>query len=91
MITSKNIKDKQVKKLLRLIKQQTKAEAVARHGPLDDLSFAEARVEALKKQNEIREMLYDTSNLAELGVRWGLFYEREDQKIQHRKSKQGKN
>lgn len=87
MITSKNITKKQIKKLLRLIKKQTKAEAVSRHGPLNDLAFAEARVESLKKQDEIREMLYGTSNMVELGIKWGLFYEREDQKAKHKNKK----
>ncbi len=90
MITSKNITKKQIKKLLKLLKRYTKSSAIARHGPIDDLSFAEAKVEAIKTLDEIRELLYDTSNLVKLGMRWGLFYEREDQKQAHKIKKNKK-
>lgn len=59
------------KLLYRLIKQWTRAEIMARFGPFWPES-GDNRFTVLKKEDEIRELLFGTKDLMELGQRWGL-------------------
>lgn len=62
----------QRKKLVKLIEEQVRAEIMARYGPFTDLEFIEYSLTKVKKECEIRELLYDESDLYKLGIRWGL-------------------
>ena len=77
MITPENITRKQAKKLVKLLKKQTKYQILARHGfsatkPLSNIECTEYMMKHIEVTNEIRELLFDTSNLVELGKDWGL-------------------
>jgi len=58
--------------IYKLLKQWTRAEIMARHGRFDNLEFADYFLIKVEKEDEIRKILYGTSNLAELGEEWGL-------------------
>ena len=79
-ITSKNITPKDIKKILNMIRRGTRAEAIARHG-----AFGERSVEPgnyygcfLEQRDMLREYIYGTSDLVQLGVRWGILKSDED-------------
>jgi len=57
------------KTLHMLVKQWTRAEIMARHGEYDSNEYFQIM---LDKENEIRELLYGSSNLVKLGKRWRL-------------------
>lgn len=67
------MKKKKRKKLYRLLKQWTRAEVMARLGgefsTLNFIDFAQREVEL---RNKIRKLLYGTSSLVELGLKWKL-------------------
>ena len=60
------------KKLHKLLKQWTKAEIVARLVPFANLQFIDYALKGRKKIDAIRKLLYGTSDIGELGERWGL-------------------
>jgi len=72
MIDPDKIKKSQVKKLLTLLEQWTRYEVVSRLAPIEKLEYGDAFAEMIKKENEIREMLYGTSNFVELGDAWNI-------------------
>lgn len=57
-------------RLEKLIEQQTRAEIMARLGPVQ--SSVDYFQTCLQKMDEIREQLFGSSNLVTLGVQWGL-------------------
>jgi len=61
--------------LTELIEQWTRAEAMARYGNSHscDLEYEDFAGAQVKAENKIRKLLFGTSNLIELGHRWGLF------------------
>jgi len=75
---------KKRKRLLRLLKHWTRAEIIARHGRFDNLGFADYHHIMIDKENEIREMLYGSSNLHQLGIKWGILKE-----VSKKKGKRG--
>ena len=58
------------KKLERLLLQQTRAEIMARLGPIQ--SMTDYFQVSLAKMDKIREQLFGSSNLVTLGIQWGL-------------------
>jgi hypothetical protein len=80
-----------VKELRKLIKRWTKAEILSRLGKLEFPEYADYAVKKLDWENEIRELLYGTSDLVQLGIEWGLIdprpTRREDRKKMNQTSK----
>ena len=100
MITSKNITDKQIKKILKLIKQETRAEAMARYGEfrlksgMQDNGLASDYFQIhLKKIDRLRKYIFGTSNIFKLGVKWGILKSDEQlakERAEYKKSKEPK-
>ena len=72
MISPDDIKKSEARQILKLLEQWTRAEIMARLGPLTSLEFADHYQIKLEKADEIRMLIYDTSDLVELGNQWGL-------------------
>ena len=72
MIIPKKIKKSEAIHIMRLLKQWSRAEVMARLGRFDNLEFADYFKIKIEKENELREYLYGSSNLVTLGERWGL-------------------
>ncbi len=85
MITPNEIKKSQAKKLLKLIEENTRAEIMARFGRFDNLEYADYFLVKIEKMDEIREFIFGTSNLAELGMRWELIGEKKRKKKRKKK------
>jgi hypothetical protein len=66
------IKKKQAVKIFKLLEEWTRAEIMARHGFARNLDFGDFYMEKLEIENQIRELIYGTSNLIRLGEEWGL-------------------
>lgn len=64
-------------KVLKLIKASTRAEIIARHGDCKGLGFGDYFQEHIKLDNKIRELLYGSSDLVTLGLKWGLLKEKD--------------
>lgn len=62
----------QRKELLRLIEQETRAEIVARLGRFDNLGYLDYAQIQLDKKDEIRKLIFGTSDILVLGERWEL-------------------
>lgn len=60
------------KLLYALIEQEARAEIMARLGPVGFPEYADYFMIAVKKRDEIRELMFGTSDLVMLGERWGL-------------------
>lgn len=72
MITSENITQAQTKRLLRLIEKETRCEIMARLGPFKHLEFIDYALKQIEYKNKIREMLFGSSSLVELGTKWRM-------------------
>jgi len=66
------MRKKKVKKLLKLLKQWTKAEVMSRIGVCKGMAFGDYYASHLDKEEAIRKLLYGTSDLVELGRKWEL-------------------
>jgi len=62
----------QRKELLKLIEQWTRAEIIARLGRFDNLEYLDYAQIQLDKKDEIRQLVFGTSDILVLGDRWGL-------------------
>jgi len=62
----------QRKELLKLIEQWTRAEIIARLGRFDNLEYLDYAQIQLDKKDEIRQLVFETSDILVLGDRWGL-------------------
>jgi len=60
------------KQLYKLLKQWTRAEIMARHGICKGMSFGDYFKISLEKVDKIRKLLYGSSDLIELGIKWGI-------------------
>jgi len=78
----------QRKELLRLIKEWTYAEIMARVGRFDNLEYADYFRIKLEKEDELRKFIFGTSNLVELGTRWGLIREKHNRRKKKRRKKE---
>ncbi len=80
------MRKEKVKKLLKLIKQWSKAEVMSRIGVCKGLAFGDYFSIHIDKKDKIRELLYGTSDLVELGKKWGLpLVEGNDEKNRRKK------
>lgn len=80
MITPENITRKQAKKLVKLLERDARYEVLARLGAFTDLECIDYAVKQIENKDRIREMLFDTSNLVELGENWGILKKRKNDK-----------
>jgi hypothetical protein len=80
-------KTEKYKKIKKLINQQTRAEIMARFGQFNNLDFANYAYRKVELDDEIRVFLFGTSDLVELGERWGLLKPRERKGKKRRDSK----
>jgi len=62
----------QRKELLKLIEQWTRAEIISRFGRFDNLEYADYYKIMLDKKDDIRQLVFGTSDILVLGDRWGL-------------------
>ena len=70
----------QRRKLLNLIEQQTRAEIISRLDRFDNLEFADYFRIKLEKEDEIRELVFGTSDLIVLAERWELAKDKQRRK-----------
>ena len=87
MITPENISRRQAKKLVKLIEQWTRADVMSRMGRFDNLEFADYAQIKLEKEDKIRELLFDESEIAVLAERWGMIKKRDRKRISEKKKK----
>lgn len=62
----------QRRKLLKLLEQWTRAEIMARLGRFDNLEFADFALLKTEKEDEIRKLIFGTSDILVLAARWNL-------------------
>ena len=60
------------KKLYKLLEQWTRCEIVARFAPVGWPDFGDYFYEKLKKEEEIRKLMFGEGDLILLGERWGI-------------------
>ena len=87
MITPENISRRQAKKLVKLIEQWTRADVMSRMGRFDNLEFADYAQIKLEKEDKIRELLFDESEIAILAERWGMIKKQDRKRILEKKKK----
>ena len=59
-----------------LIEQWTRAEIMARFGPLSRDDFIDYSQIQIDKENELRCLVFGTDDLVKLGVKWGILKDR---------------
>lgn len=62
----------QRKELIKIIEQWTRAEIIARFGRFENLVYLNAVQTQIEKKDEIRELVFGTSDILILGDRWGI-------------------
>ncbi len=67
-------------KIYKLLEEWTRADVMSRMGRFDNLEFADYAMIKIEKENEIRELLYGTSNIAELADKWNLIKRKKKKK-----------
>ena len=72
MITPDNITRSQARRLVQLLEQWTRAEIMARMAPLPWPEWGDYFATALKKVEEIRDLLFGTSQLVDLARLWHM-------------------
>jgi hypothetical protein len=80
MITPETITRKQARKLVILLERETRCEIMARFGRFDNLEFAEYAKRQQEYKDKIRKKLFGTSNILELGERWGMIKKKKSKK-----------
>jgi len=85
LISPKNITKAEAKRILDLINQWTRCEIIARLGKFNNLGFGEYAKMKIEKADELRKLIYGTSNLVKLGERWGLLKRKEVKETPRRK------
>ena len=79
------------KKLFKLCDEWTRAEVMSRHGPDDHFAVVgDYFTICLEKGNEMRKLLYGTSDLVEIGLGLGILEEQDPQRHLKRKARRGK-
>jgi len=63
---------KKYKRLKKLLTQWTRAEVMARIGQFDNLEYTDYAMTEVALRNKIRKKLFGSSDLAKLGIKWGL-------------------
>lgn len=90
MITAKNITKKQAGDIFQLIEQWTRCEIIARHAPLVPEKYTKYYETHIAIADKLREKLFGTANLYDLGIKWGILKEqptRKERRKQNQKSK----
>lgn len=72
-------------KLKELIEQWTRAEIMARHAPFSNFEAANYFDIKIQKENEIRELLFNTADLIILGIEWKILKDKATQEIEDKK------
>ena len=73
MITPEKITRKQAKRLVKLIERETRCEIIARYGEWGtSLGYGDYALKQLKFRKKTQELLFGTSNLVELGIKWKM-------------------
>ena len=72
MIRPDEIKKTEAKHIIALVEQSTRAEILARLAPISFPKYGEWAMVKIDKDSELREYIFGTSNLIQLGIRWGL-------------------
>ena len=75
MIKPDHIKKSQAKHIIKLLEHHARSEIMARLGPPNIKDYCDNYMVSVDKIDEIREFVFGTSSLAELGERWGLLPE----------------
>jgi len=85
-------------KLYELIEEHTRCEIVARLAPVGWQVYGDVYLQMTEKMNEIRKLMFGTSSLIELGERWNLLEEfnndkkhKEKQRLRSSNKKRTKN
>ena len=81
------MKPKKRKELYALIEQWTRCEIIARLSPIGWPDCGDYHFQMLEKQNQIRELMFGSSNLLELGERWNILPKIEERKKHERQRK----
>jgi hypothetical protein len=88
MITTDDITRRQAKLLVRLLRQWTCAEIMARCAPIGWPDYGDYHFRKIEIENQIRKLLYDSDNLFDLGTQWGLLSQNRKPKHKRVKRKQ---
>lgn len=84
MITPEKISRKQAKRLVELLEREVRCEIMARYGEWGEtLEFMDYALKQAKFRKKIHELLYGTSDLVALGVKWKMLNTRKRKKEKH--------
>jgi len=64
--------DLTVEKIVELLEQWTRAEIMARYGYLNSPGSADYALIKIEKEDEIRTLIFGTSDLVKLGLQWKI-------------------
>ena len=76
----------QRRKLLKLVEHWTRAEIIARLGRFDNLGYLDYEQVRVDKIDEIRELVFGTSDILVLGDMWGLIKPKRHRKKKKKRS-----
>jgi len=80
-ITPQNITQRQAKKLVRLLEREVRCEIMARYGEWGKtLGYMDYALEQIEYRNKIHELLFGTSDIVKLGVKWKMLNTRKRKK-----------
>lgn len=81
MIMEKEITKKQAQKLVTMLEEWTRCEILSRHREFRiSLDWADYFQMKLKYEDKIRKKLFGSSDLVELGYKWGLLKDKKERK-----------
>jgi len=87
VVTPENITRKQAKRLVKLLERRYRCEIMARYGEWgQSLGYMDYALKQQKYENKILKLLYGSTNLVELGVKWKIINTRKRKKIKKKKS-----
>lgn len=72
--------EKQIPKILQLIEEETRYEIIARLVPMHQNDFTCYANKQIEKKDELRKLVFGSSCLVELGMRWGILEQRSTKK-----------
>jgi len=83
------MKRSEAEKVYKLLEEEFRAEIIARLGwfPSGSLEFGDYYMEAIKRKNEIRELIFGSSDLVKMGKKWGLLKQKDEKKKSRKGSK----
>jgi hypothetical protein len=90
MLNRKKLKKSDYKKLLALLEEHARAEVMARIVPLGFPDFTNYATMHVEKMDEIREFVFGTSCLVQLGRRWDMVKDKSERKKKKGKKKRRK-